>query len=368
MKKILFLLPGGAGAPIGGYKVVFEYCNRLATDAYEVGVVYPSYCSIRRIGFWGWCKAVFRFFVCRVWPRYTSRKWFPLDKRVKEYWVLSLREWNVPKADVYVATAVQTAYYLAQYNRISPSRKFYFIQHFEDWGNSSRDYVLASYHLPLRKWVIARWLKQIVEQEGESCVLIPNGFDFDQFHIAIALEARDKNRVCMLYHSMAWKGCADGFKALEIVKKKFPNLRVTLFGVPPCPAGLPDWYDYYQRPAREEHRRLYNEAAIFLGTSHSEGWGLTVGEAMACGCAVVCTDNPGYLEMAEDGNTALVAPVGDVQALADRIICLIEDDDLRLRIARAGHENILRFTWNRSYAILKKEISEEYLVKSEMEF
>lgn len=359
MKKILFLLPGAAGIPTGGYKVVFEYCNRLAADGYKVGVMYPSCCrGLHRVGFRVWCKALLRFIIYSILPRYTARGWFPLDRRVKEYWVWSLRERNVPKADVYVATAVQTAYYLARYKRISPSCKFYFIQHFEDWGNSSREFALASYHFNLRKWVIARWLEQIVEQEGEDSVLIPNGFEFTQFHITINPEARKKSRVCMLYHSLAWKGCADGFAALELVRKKCPDLRVTLFGVPPCPEGLPDWYEYHQRPAREEHRRLYNEAAIFLGTSHSEGWGLTVGEAMACGCAVVCTDNPGYREMAEDGKTALIAPVGDSQALAECIIRLIEDDDLRLRIARAGHENILRFTWDRSYAILKKEVNE----------
>ena len=358
MKKILFLLPGGAGVPVGGVKVVLEYANRLAVDGYEVGVVYPSCCrGLRRVGFWAWCKAVLRFIVYSIVPRYTARRWFPLDNRVEERWVWSLREQNVPKADVSVATAAQTAYYLAQYNRIPSSRKFYFIQHFEDWGNSSREYVLASYHLPLQKWVIARWLQSIVESEGENCTLIPNGFNFSQFRVTVPLEQRECHKVCMLYHTLKWKGCDDGFKALAIVKELCPKLRVTLFGVYPCPEDLPDWYEYYQHPSRDLHTRLYNEAAIFLGPSHSEGWGLTVGEAMACGCAVVCTDNPGYLEMAEDRNTALVVPVGDVQALADRIIRLIEDDDLRLRIARAGHENILRFTWDRSYAIMQREIA-----------
>ena len=323
MRRILFLLPGGAGVPVGGVKVVLEYANRLAADGYKVGVVYPSCCrGLLRVGFWAWCKAVLRFIVYSIVPRYTARRWFPLDKRVKEHWVWSLRERNVPKADVYVATAAQTAYY----------------------------------HLPLRKWVIARWLQSIVESEGESCTLIPNGFDFSQFRVTVPLEQRECHKVCMLYHTLKWKGCDDGFKALAVVKELCPELRVTLFGVYSRPKDLPDWYEYYQHPSRDLHTRLYNEAAIFLGTSHSEGWGLTVGEAMACGCAVVCTDNPGYLEMSEDGNTALVVPVGDVQAMAERVIRLIEDDELRLRIAHAGHENILRFTWDRSYAIMRGEI------------
>ncbi|MGI6220005.1 MAG: glycosyltransferase family 4 protein [Bacteroidaceae bacterium] len=355
--KILFLLPGGAGAPVGGVKVVLEYANRLVADGYEVGVVYPSYCrGLHWIGIFLYCKAVIRFLAYFLIKRYSCRTWFPLDARVKEYWVWSLDERWVPKADVYVATAVQTAYYLTRYKKVSSNLKFYLIQGFEDWGNSNREYLLNSYHFPLHKFVIANWLRKIIEKENESCTLIPNGFDFSQFHITIPLEKRKRYKVCMLYHKSQGKGCADGFKALEIVKRRCSDLRVTLFGVPSRPEGLPEWYEYYQRPSREVHTRLYNEAAIFLGTSHSEGWGLTVGEAMACGCAVVCTDNPGYLEMAEDGKTALVAPVADYVALANNILRLMKDDALRVRIAYEGNKNILRFTWDSSYSILREEI------------
>ena len=44
-KRILFLFPGASGVSAGGYKVVFEYANRLVADGYEVGMVYPAYCA-----------------------------------------------------------------------------------------------------------------------------------------------------------------------------------------------------------------------------------------------------------------------------------------------------------------------------------
>ena len=58
---------------------------------------------------------------------------------------------------------------------------------------------------------------------------------------------------------------------------------------------------------------------------------------MQCGCAVACTDNKGYLEMATDGFTALVSPVGDARKLADNIVRLATDDTLRHSIARQGN-------------------------------
>ena len=42
------------------------------------------------------------------------------------------------------------------------------------------------------------------------------------------------------------------------------------------------------------------------------------------------------------------------ERLAENIIRLIEDDDLRYRIAKAGHENIRQFTWESAYDKLKK--------------
>ena len=74
---------------------------------------------------------------------------------------------------------------------------------------------------------------------------------------------------------------------------------------------------------------------------------------MQCGCAVACTDNKGYLEMAKDGVTALVSPVKDYKALAENIIKLIEDDQLRHTIAQNGNEFIHEFDIEKSYLKIK---------------
>ena len=72
-----------------------------------------------------------------------------------------------------------------------------------------------------------------------------------------------------------------------------------------------------------------------------------------CGCAVACTDNAGYREMAIDDNTALLSPIKNPAALAENIIRLIEDDALRIRIAEQGYEYIQKFKWDDSYCKLK---------------
>ena len=350
-KRIVFLFPHPTAGPTGGYKVVYEYANRLAADGYQVGIVYSGSIYWNR-------KSLFHKMTCCIryiqkqLQGYSCRSWFTLDERIDEHFTFSLNQRHVPKADIYVATSPYTAYYLNEYDH--SSKKFYFIQGYENWGEGLKAILHDTYHYPFQKVVIARWLKEMLKKQfQEESIWIPNGFDFSKFRKTIAVEKKNPFMVSMLYHQMELKDCAIGFRAFEIVKERFGNLRVSLFGVHDKPKDLPDWYDYYKRPSDELHNRLNNEAAIFIGTSKTEGWGLTVGEAMMCGQAVCCTDNAGYQEMAIDGETALVSPVGDSEAMANNIIRLIEDEELRYRIANDGYQFIQRFTWEESYHKLK---------------
>ncbi len=356
MKRITFLLPGSGRLPSGGYKVVYEYANRLVKDGLAVSVVYPSFPFPFKERGWSrflhQCENVLRYLFFKISGIYHGRSWFPLDEKVQEHLVWSLNERHVPASDLYIATAVQTSFYLASYRSVPSAQKYYLIQHFENWGSASDEDVIRSYHLPLKKIVIAEWLEKIVHECGEDCILIHNGFDFNWFSQNIGYADKDKFCVTMLYHTSLWKGCQDGFKALEIVKSKYPQLKVNLFGVYPRPKNLPDWYHYYRKPDWETHNRIYNEAAIFLATSHTEGFGLTPPESMQCGCAVVCTDNGGYAVTCKHAQTAMVSPIQRPDLLAENIVYLMEHDDERYRIAENGHRYIQEFTWDRAYAKL----------------
>ena len=280
---------------------------------------------------------------------YSCRGWFSLNARVKETFTWSLNYRHVPKSDIYVATSPYTAYYLNQYP-VEAAAKFYFIQDYENWGPGLKAILFDTYHYPMQKIVIAGWLQRMLHDEHqEAAVMIPNGFDFTKFSLDEPIAAKDALSVSMLYHEMERKDCALGFRALAMVKERFPGLKVNLFGVPQRPANLPQWYTYYQQPDAALHNRINNESAIYIGTSRIEGWGLTVGEAMICGQAVCCTDNEGYKEMAIDGVTALLSPVGDEKAMARNIIRLLEDQELRMHIATEGHRYIQRFSWDASY-------------------
>ena len=137
------------------------------------------------------------------------------------------------------------------------------------------------------------------------------------------------------------------------VKQKIPQLHVTMFGTPNKP-DLPEWFSYYQTPDKETHNAIYNNASIFVAASKAEGMALPPAESMICGCALVCTDIPGFSMYAINEKTALTSPVYDCQKLAENIIKLIENNELRIELAKSGNKFIRQFTWEKAFALFSE--------------
>ncbi|WP_405597634.1 glycosyltransferase family 4 protein [Streptomyces sp. NBC_01410] len=86
------------------------------------------------------------------------------------------------------------------------------------------------------------------------------------------------------------------------------------------------------------------KGAIAVSTSRHESFGMTLVEAMRCGLPVVSTDcDYGPREIIEDGVDGLLVPVGDVEAIADALLKLIDDEELRRRMGAAALRNARRF-------------------------
>lgn len=350
-KHFLFLLPEYYEMPIGGYKVVFEYSNRLISDGNKVTIAYPYFLYFAESSLKRKLKMLFFFFYYKIFKRKGVNVWFPLSYKVANEYVLTLSQKNMPEADFYIATSMETATHLNKYE-IDNSKKYYLIQALEDW-QWGKEEALKTWKYKLNKIVISPWLQSIAEGLGEKSVLIQNGVDRPGIGKHIEIQEKDKYTVMMLFHKQKLKGCDDGLEALKIVKNKYPMLKSIWFGCPKKPSYLPSWITYYQKPDNELLSKLYNEAGIFIGTSHNEGFGLTVGEAMSCGCAVACTNAGGYLTMSKNGETALVSEIKNIQQLANNIITLLQNDKLRYEISQNGYEYIQRFTWDKAYEKFK---------------
>ncbi|MEO8188703.1 MAG: glycosyltransferase family 1 protein [Acidobacteriota bacterium] len=95
-------------------------------------------------------------------------------------------------------------------------------------------------------------------------------------------------------------------------------------------------------PARAA-RELYRAAEVFVYPSLSEGFGLPVLEAMACGAPVVASTAPALVEVG--GDAVLYAPPGDIAELTRQIERALEEEPLRARLRAAGPPRAAQFSW-----------------------
>lgn len=363
-KSITFIFPSPRQVPGGGPKVVYEYANRLASEGWSVKIAYAWHMRkevfIRGVNpirsLLGYIRYNIPYVINRNLKRLPScRKWFNLDARVEEVYPHTLDYAEMPRTDFYVATACSTAPFVRDYP-VNNKHKLYLIQDYETWNGRTDAEVRETYHYGLQNIAVSRWLRDLVEEEGAECALLLNGFDFTYFSQYVPFEEKDK-MACSALYGEGRKGSVYAIEACEIVRRKYPKFRLIFFGVNSKPKNLPEWVEYYQSPNKELLNKIYNEPAIFVGSSLQEGWGLPVGESMICGAAVVCTDTLGYKEMVKDGETGLICPIRDSNALANNIIRLIEDDQLRLRIAKLANSRIQSYTWDNSFEKLKEILS-----------
>lgn len=90
--------------------------------------------------------------------------------------------------------------------------------------------------------------------------------------------------------------------------------------------------------APDEVRHELSASDVFSMPSFSEGLPISIMEAMAVGVPVVTTWVAGIPELARDGSTALTVAPSDSASMAKAIERLLEDEPLRLRMARAARK------------------------------
>jgi glycosyltransferase involved in cell wall biosynthesis len=161
-------------------------------------------------------------------------------------------------------------------------------------------------------------------------------------------------RVLMLHHEYDWKGVPEGLAAYGRESAHHPELRLVGFGVKAPRAALP-YDEFFENLPQERLGWLYSRCPIYLCPSWDEGLGMPPMEAMACGAALVTYDNGGCRDYALPGETALVAPRRDVDALSRALARMVEEPDLRRRLAEAGQALIrTRFDWEQATTHLER--------------
>ncbi|MCU1484948.1 MAG: putative glycosyl transferase [Actinomycetia bacterium] len=139
--------------------------------------------------------------------------------------------------------------------------------------------------------------------------------------------------------------------ALVALKVDHPDLEAVLVGEGQdrpaleariAAAGATGWIRLPGRVTEPELVDLYRRAWAVSSASAREGWGMTITEAAACATPAVVTRISGHSDAVVDGETGLLADVGDLGAALGRVLA---DPDLRARLSAGAAAHAARYTW-----------------------
>lgn len=353
--KITFVLPF-AGLS-GGVRVAAIYAEKLQQMGHDVFAVSIPPDPVP------WKRQLKSVLTGKGWIKSVGQP-SHFDGRAVEHQVLTERRAitaaDVPDADVVVATWWETAEWVNQFPA-SKGTKVYFIQHHEtliDPGSSDR--VMATYHMPMHKITISKWLLDLMrERYGDDQVsLILNSVDTEQFN-APRRGRQTKPTVGLLYSSIFWKGCDVSLKALEIVRQQFPDLQLVAFGNELFAENFPSYGRYSFRPAQDMIKTFYASCDVWVCGSRSEGFCLPLLEAMACRCPVVSTDTGGASDIIQNGVNGYAVPVEDPEALAGRIIQVLQlsESDWQ-QMSDAAYAQASSYSWDDAAKLFEQALEQ----------
>ncbi len=194
-------------------------------------------------------------------------------------------------------------------------------------------------------FALSEYTRATVEAIGgpRKVVLAPCGVDTNLFRPAVRPDG--DYILCVARFSDARKNVRlllDAYALLRQKAETVPDLY--LIGDPPSEASqlqlqtlaLAQKVHWLGPKPGEELAALYRNASFFVLSSNEEGLGIVILEAMASGLPVVSTACGGPATAVSEGETGLLTPIGDAQALAAAMEKLVREPALRERMGREG--------------------------------
>ena len=301
----------------GGVRVVFEHLNGLIDRGHDAELWTlggePDWFELRS--------------PVRTFPDYDAlvAALIPLEAiKVATWWETATPVWRasvVNGVPVYLVQDIETSYYPEVALR--------------------RHEVLDSYRPEFKFLTTSTWNQAHLAELGMQSTLIAPGVDLDTFRPASDIARRD-GMLLALGRSQPIKNLPLTLAAWRRLSESRPEL--CLFGSEPELAGEPG-VRYVTAPSDAEVNELLNQATAFLQTSRHEGFCLTVLEAMAAGCPVVCTDADGNRDFCANETNCLM-PEANPAAVAADVHRLLADSTLRSRLSQAGLATAGAYAWD----------------------
>lgn len=164
--------------------------------------------------------------------------------------------------------------------------------------------------------------------------------------------------VAQLDRTHRHKGLDQLLEAFPLAKQAVPDLSLVVVGrgndqeryaVKAAALGIGDCVDFMGFVPDDALAELYSSAcAVVLPSQNAtEGFGMVLLEAAACGTPAVATHVGGIPAAVVDGETGLLVPPGHPDSLSAALVRIVQDFELRDRLSRNAYKRATEtFTWD----------------------
>jgi glycosyltransferase involved in cell wall biosynthesis len=194
------------------------------------------------------------------------------------------------------------------------------------------------------------------EVDPARMAVVPVGVDVELFRPLPGVEPVPGRLITTASADVTMKGLRYLLEALAKVRTERDDAHLVVIGKrkPGGPSddvirrlGLEDHVEFVTGVPDDRIIELYSEAQLSAVPSLYEGFSLPAIEAMSCGTPLVATSGGALPEVVgRDGETALVVPPGDGEALATKLRWALDQPNLRATVGAAGRQRVVdQWSW-----------------------
>ncbi len=195
-----------------------------------------------------------------------------------------------------------------------------------------------------------------MEALGSDAVEIPNGVDVAWFSSAAPLPGYPRTGGTVLFlgrFDEPRKGMAVLLAALPALVERFPDVEILVVGrgdedeLRGDAGDLAGHLRFLGQVSDAEKASALRSADVYCApNTGGESFGIVLVEAMAAGTPVVASNLDAFRRVLADGEAGWLAPVEDSDALAEALIAVLGDAELRARYVKAGTAAVHRYDWS----------------------
>ena len=202
------------------------------------------------------------------------------------------------------------------------------------------------------------FIQRVFAKHGLQAEVVPNIIDLTRFRPREAA-AGDAPHLIVTRHLEPIYDIATALRAFALVRRQYPQARLSVAGRGPererleqlaTELGIADAVHFCGALANAEIAGLYAEAALMLNPSTVDNMPISILEALASGVPVVSTAAGGIPDLVRDGQTALLVPIGDAEAMAAASLRVLSEPGLARALREAGLAEVQRYAWPQVFA------------------